>query len=169
MLSLSSFVSDLSLADIMDFLVVLDRDTSNPNSPHCAATAIPPNTPAPRCPSIVLDRRGSTAGLSLNTGRGSLYSHTQGWPSISESPSESMRNSSHIGLRHVGDGASDDSGSSESVREDSHSNEETGLKPFRESFLLHPSLCYISLTVSSGQKMKRITTRVNYHRPPGLS
>ena len=102
--------------------------SSSPNSPHRAAVALPPNTPAPRRPSVPVDRRGSTAGLSLNTRRGS---HAQGRPSISlnESPSESMRNSSHSSHRHVGEGALDDSDSSDSVREESDSNEETGLKP----------------------------------------
>ena len=97
-----------------------------------------------------------------------MYSYALGRPSISESSSESTRNSSHSGFRRVRKGASDDSDSSESVQ-DSDSNEETGLRPFRESFLLHPSLCYISLTVSSGRRMKRITTRVNCRLLPGLS
>ena len=71
-----------------------------------------------------------------------------------------MRNSNHGGLRHVREVALDDSDSSESVREDSNSDEETGLRPLRESFLPHPSLCYISLTVSSRRRMKRTTTRI---------
>ena len=105
--------------------------SSNPNSPHRTTIALPSNTPAPRHPSIVVDRRGSTAGLSLNTRRGSSYSHAQGRPSISlsESPSESMRNSSHSSHRHVGEGALDDSDSSDSARGDSDSDEETGLMP----------------------------------------
>ena len=90
-------------------------------------------------------------------------------PSISESTSESMRNSSHSSHRHIDEGALDYSDSSDSRREDSDSDEETGLRPPRESSLLHPALCWISLTVSSGRRMKGITTRVNYHLPPGLS
>ena len=80
-----------------------------------------------------------------------------------------MRNSSHSGLRYVGEGALDHSDSSDNVREDSDSDKEMGLRPPRESSLLHPALCWISLTVSSGRRMKGITTRVNYHFPPGLS
>ena len=105
--------------------------------------ALPSNTPTPRRPSIV--SRGSTAGLSLNTRRGSLYSHTQERPSISESPSESIRNSSHSCHRHVGEGASDDSDSSESVREDSDSEEETGLRPLSICNRMSKSLKHISL------------------------
>ena len=103
---------------------------SNPNSPHRAVIMLPPNTPAPRRPSISIDSRGSTAGLSLNSKRGSSYSHTQE-PSIpmSESTSENMKNSSHSSYRHVGEGALDDSDSSDGVQEELDSNEETGLRP----------------------------------------
>ena len=98
-----------------------------------------------------------------------LYSHAQGRHSVSESPSGSMRNSSHSCHRYVREGTLNHSDSSDSGREDSDSDEETGLRPPRESSLLHPALCWISLTVSSGRRMKWITTRVNYHLPPGLS
>ena len=80
-----------------------------------------------------------------------------------------MRNLSHSSHQHVGEGTLDDSYSSDNVREDLDSYEETGLKPLRESLLLHPALCCTSLTVRSGWRMKQIMTRVNYHHPPGLS
>ena len=55
------------------------------------------------CHRFALDRRGSTAGLSLYIWQGSLFSRAQGQHSISESASESMRNSSHSSHRHIGE------------------------------------------------------------------
>ena len=66
--------------------------------PHCTPIALPP--PPHR---FALDRRGSTAGLSLNTRRGSLFSCAQAQHSTSESASASMRNSSHSSHRHIGE------------------------------------------------------------------
>jgi hypothetical protein len=104
--------------------------SSNPSSPHRATVGLPPITPAPRRMSVSLHRRGSTVGSDQPPSRRmSSYSR----PSISTSKSESPNHDSH---RHVGEGALDDSDSSDGDNEQKKnkaeggsSDEETGLRP----------------------------------------
>ncbi|KIM74206.1 hypothetical protein PILCRDRAFT_711720 [Piloderma croceum F 1598] len=104
--------------------------SSNPSSPHRGTVGLPPVTPAPRRLSVSLHRRGSTVGSDQPPSRRmSSYSR----PSIPTSKSESPNHDSH---RHVGEGALDDSDSSDSDKEQKEnkvdggsSDEESGLRP----------------------------------------
>jgi WD repeat-containing protein 24 len=103
-------------------LNVATPSSSNPTSPHHAAVVLPPlvtSTPPPPPPHRTsvspLHRRGSTSeGPSR---RLSGYAHG-GRPSMSSVHSDSPNDSpkSHGSHRHVGEGALDDSDSSESDR-----------------------------------------------------
>jgi WD repeat-containing protein 24 len=104
--------------------------SSNPPSPHRGTVGLPPITPAPRRPSVSLHRRGSTVGSDQPPSR-RMSSYTR--PSVSPLKSESPNHDSH---RNVGEGALDDSDSSdidkgekENKAEDGSSDEETGLRP----------------------------------------
>jgi hypothetical protein len=116
--------------------------SSNPSSPHRGPVVLPPTTPVPIRTSVSpLNRRGSGAGLDQGTPRRlSSYSHSHSRPSIStstqsESPSDSTKG--HGSHRHVGEGALDDSDSSDGgdgpVEDKADgggsSDEESGLRP----------------------------------------